>query len=286
VNYNFAYLDEDTKKEIRRKILKAVAIPGHQISFASRVMPLAKGFGTGGLQITLSILKRDDTLKVIDQGRDDSMNPMNIRRLIKKTAQSVKVTDDTAKATVIQTRHRIPEERLKKHQILVLQCPFPEPLRRVEKSEEKTRKMHAEMDYSKAYLYIYEHLLKHGEVLIGTRYPVMVNNRYLMDPTPIPRWDIPRLNYADTLFLFGAGREKRIYAVPPYTKVEPLEFEDHKFRREDMNGLRCALCGSENVYLDEVIKDGKKYYTCSDSNFCEKIRDGIKVERWQDAVRN
>jgi len=287
MKYNFAYLDEDTKKEIRRKVLKAIAIPGHQIPFASRVMPLAKGFGTGALQITLSLLKKEDVVKVIDQGRDDSLNPLNIKRLIKKTAPGVELTEDTARATIIQTRHRIPEEKLRKHQILVLQCPFPEPLRWVEKSEAKTRKMHAEMDYSKAYLYIYEQLLRYGEILIGTRYPVMVNNRYLMDSTPIPRWDIPKLNYADCVFLFGAGREKRIYAVPPYTKVEPLEFEDHKFRTEDMSNKRCALCGSENVYLDEIIRDnGEKYYVCSDSNFCEKIRKGIKVERWENVIRS
>ncbi len=285
MKYNFAYLDEDTKKEIRRKILKAVAIPGHQIPFASRVMPLAKGFGTGALQITLSILTKDDIVKVIDQGRDDSLNALNIKRLIKMTA-NVRLTSDTAKATIIQTRHRIPEEKLRKGQILVLQCPLPEPLRWIEKSEVKTRRMHAEMDYSKAYLYLYEHILRYGEVLIGTRYPVIVNGRYLMDPTPIPRWDIPKLNYAECLFLFGAGREKRIYAVPPYTRVEPLEFEDYKFRVEDMSGKRCALCGSENVYLDEVVKNGQKYYVCSDSNFCEKVRRGIKVERWEYVVRS
>ena len=30
--FNFAHLDEQTKRSIRRAILKAVAIPGHQIS--------------------------------------------------------------------------------------------------------------------------------------------------------------------------------------------------------------------------------------------------------------
>jgi alpha-D-ribose 1-methylphosphonate 5-phosphate C-P lyase len=39
---------------------------------------------------------------------------------------------------------------------------------------------------------------------------VTVNGRYIMDPSPIPRWDIPKLHMADTLYLFGAGREKRI----------------------------------------------------------------------------
>jgi alpha-D-ribose 1-methylphosphonate 5-phosphate C-P lyase len=32
--YNFAYLDEQTKRMIRRAILKAVAIPGYQVPFA------------------------------------------------------------------------------------------------------------------------------------------------------------------------------------------------------------------------------------------------------------
>ena len=52
--YNFAFLDEQTKKEIRRAMLKAVAIPGYQVPFASREMPIGRGWGTGGLQVTLS----------------------------------------------------------------------------------------------------------------------------------------------------------------------------------------------------------------------------------------
>ena len=31
--YNFGYLDESTKRMIRRAILKGVAIPGHQVPF-------------------------------------------------------------------------------------------------------------------------------------------------------------------------------------------------------------------------------------------------------------
>ena len=43
--YNFAYLDEQTKRMIRRAILKAVAIPGYQVPFGSREMPLPYGWG-------------------------------------------------------------------------------------------------------------------------------------------------------------------------------------------------------------------------------------------------
>ena len=44
-NFNFAYLDERTKRMIRRAVLKAVAIPGYQVPFGSREMPLPYGWG-------------------------------------------------------------------------------------------------------------------------------------------------------------------------------------------------------------------------------------------------
>ena len=34
-SYNYAFIDESTKKEIRRKTLKAVCIPGYQVPYSS-----------------------------------------------------------------------------------------------------------------------------------------------------------------------------------------------------------------------------------------------------------
>lgn len=269
--YNFAFIDEGTKREIRRKILKAVAIPGYQVPFGSRELPIARGWGTGGIQITLSIIGPDDILKVIDQGCDGSVNAINIKKFI-NAVTGVKTTTDTKEATIIQTRHRIPEEKMTEKQILVLQVPYPEALRTVEPSEMETRRMHGEADYSRMWLYLYEDIVKFKEISIGARYPVMVNCRYIMDPSPIPRWDISKLHMADTLYLFGAGREKRIYAIPPYTEVKPLEFEDIKFRVEDFKGASCMRCGSRDTFLDEIIDDatGKRMYFCSDTGYCDK----------------
>ncbi|NQW94381.1 MAG: alpha-D-ribose 1-methylphosphonate 5-phosphate C-P-lyase PhnJ, partial [Polaromonas sp.] len=84
-NYNFGFLDERTKKSIRRAMLKAVAIPGYQVPFGSREMPFAYGWGTGGVQVTASIIGRTDVLKVIDQGSDDTTNAVNIRRFFART---------------------------------------------------------------------------------------------------------------------------------------------------------------------------------------------------------
>ena len=94
--YNFAYLDEQTKRMIRRAILKAIAIPGYQVPFASREMPMPYGWGTGGVQVTASIIGPDDVLKVIDQGADDTTNAVSIRAFFEKVA-NVAATTETAR---------------------------------------------------------------------------------------------------------------------------------------------------------------------------------------------
>lgn len=268
--YNYAFLDEHTKREVRRKVLKAVSIPGHQVPFGSREMPLARGWGTGGLQLSLSLVGPGDVFKCIDQGSDASVNAVNIRGLVSDMTD-VETTLDAREATVIQTRHRIPEQPLGKGQILVLQVPIPEPLYPVEPRVSKTRKMHAERDYSKIWLHLYEDIARHGEIRIGAQYPVIVDGRYLMDPSPIPRWDVPKLHRVPFLSLFGAGREKRIYAVPPHTRVEPLEFEDHRFHVERFPE-GCRRCGSTDTYLDQFTEEhtGETYYCCSDESFCDR----------------
>jgi alpha-D-ribose 1-methylphosphonate 5-phosphate C-P lyase len=270
--HRFAFLDETTKREIRRKTLKAVAIPGYQVPFGSRELPIARGWGTGGIQLTLSLIGPKDILKVIDQGCDDSVNAVNIKKFVEQVT-GVTTIDDTSAATLIQTRHRIPEQELRRDQILILQVPIPEPLRNVEPSEEETRRMHGEADYSSMWLRLYEDIVKYKDITIGSRYPVLVNRRHIMDPSPIPRWDVPRLNQAKTLFLFGAGREKRIYAVPPFTDVRPLEFADYHFRVENFPAA-CSLCGSRTAYLDEIVGEssGEKSFTCSDTFQCKSNR--------------
>src|SRR3954469_7333933 len=267
--YNFAYLDEQTKRMIRRALLKAVAIPGHQVPFGSREMPLPYGWGTGGIQVTASVIGPDDTLKVIDQGADDTTNAVSIRRFFARVA-GVATTERTADATIIQTRHRIPETPLHEGQVLVYQVPMPEPLFRLEPRVAETKRMHALADYGLMHVRLYEDIARHGHIAISYNYPVMVDERYLMSPSPIPAFDNPKMHRMPALQLFGAGREKRIYAVPPYTTVRSLDFEDHPFTRYKFDAP-CALCGAEESYLDEIVTDdkGSRMFVCSDTDFCE-----------------
>ena len=271
--YNFAYLDEQTKRMIRRAILKAVAVPGYQVPFASREMPMPYGWGTGGVQVTAAIIGPHDVLKVIDQGADDTTNAVSIRAFFARTAD-VAVTTRTADATIIQTRHRIPETRLGEGQTVVYQVPIPEPLRFLEPRETETRIMHALEEYGLMHVKLYEDIARHGHIATSYAYPVKVEGRYVMDPSPIPKFDNPKMDDSPALQLFGAGREQRIYAIPPHTRVVPLDFEDHPFAIQRFDHP-CGLCGATGAYLDEIVIDdeGGRLFVCSDTDFCEERRE-------------
>ena len=271
--YNFAYLDEQTKRMIRRAILKAIAIPGYQVPFASREMPMPYGWGTGGVQLTASIIGPGDTLKVIDQGADDTTNAVSIRAFFAKVAH-VATTTHTTEASVIQTRHRFPEAPLADGQVLVYQVPIPEPLRFLEPRETETRTMHALAEYGLMHVKLYEDIARHGHIATSYAYPVQVADRYIMDPSPTPKFDNPKMHDCPALQLFGAGREQRIYAVPPHTKVISLDFDDHPFTPNAFD-RPCALCGADDVFLDEIVMDdeGTRMFACSDTDHCANRRD-------------
>ena len=254
-------------------MLKAIAVPGCQMPYASREVPMARGWGTGGLQVTLTLLKPSSVVKVIDQGADDSVNAASIRSFLSKVSGAAE-TWDTLAASLIQSRHRIPEERLHGGQILVLQVPNPEPLRPVEPNMSIARQMHADADYGRLWLILYEQIVRSGRIMEGAAYPSLVNGRHVMTPSPIPRWDVPKLHMAQHLTFLSAGREKRLYAVPPFTKVEPLVFSDVPFKVEDHGALTCHRSGVSGFYMNEIPQDnGGSAFELSDSHL------GIKAIR-------
>ena len=121
-------------------------------------------------------------------------------------------------------------------------------------------------DYPDYTLYVAEH----GGDIVGTfALLVMHNLGHLGAPLAI----VEDVAVAPALQLFGAGREKRIYAIPPYTAVVSLDFEDHPFERYRHDGS-CALCGSAESFLDEVVIDdrGGRMFVCSDTDYCEGRR--------------
>jgi len=82
-------------------MLKAIALPGCQIPYASREVPMARGWGTGGLQVTLTIVNPRSTVKVIDQGADNGVNAASIRRFISRVSGAAE-TWDTLAASIVK----------------------------------------------------------------------------------------------------------------------------------------------------------------------------------------
>lgn len=272
---SYGFLDASAKREIRRKTLKAIAVPGCQMPYASREVPMARGWGTGGLQISCTLINPKMTVKVIDQGADDSVNAASIRRFLARVS-GAPTTVDTLEADLIQSRHRIPEEVLREDQVLVLQVPNPEPLRPVQPNMSIARQMHADADYGRMWLQLYEQIVRSGRVRQGASYPSLVNGRFVMTPSPIPRWDVPKMNMAKHLTILSAGREKRLHAVPPFTTVEPLVFDDVPYQVEEHGGLTCARSGAKGFFMNEIPQaDGTSTFEVSDSELGVKtIRAG------------
>jgi alpha-D-ribose 1-methylphosphonate 5-phosphate C-P lyase len=156
----------------------------------------------------------------------------------------------------------------------VFQVPIPEPLRFLEPRETETRKMHALEEYGVMHVKLYEDIARYGRIATTYAYPAKVADRYVFDPSPIPKFDNPKLDGCAALQLFGAGREKRIYAIPPHTKVKSLDFEDHPFDIQTWE-QPCGLCGARGSFLDEIVTDDKggRRFVCSDTDFCAKQRE-------------
>ena len=215
---------------IRRAILKAVAIPGYQVPFASREMPLPYGWGTGGVQVTAAIIGPDDVLKVIDQGADDTTNAVSIRAFFAKTAD-VATTTETTRATIIQTRHRMPETPLTDDQIIVYQVPIPEPLRLLEPRETETRAMHALGEYGVMHVKLYEDIARHGHIATTYAYPVRSPAATSWSPRRSRNSTIPSSTIARRCSCSARDARSVSTRSRPIPACVSLDFEDHPFER-------------------------------------------------------
>jgi alpha-D-ribose 1-methylphosphonate 5-phosphate C-P lyase len=122
---------------------------------------------------------------------------------------------------------------------------------------------------------LYEDIARYGNIVMSHDYPVRVHGRYLASPSPIPKFDNPKLDRSRALTIFGAGRERRIYAIPPFTEVRSLDFEDYPFEVQKWTEC-CALCGATDSYLDEALLDdsGNTRFVCSDTSYCNDRQSG------------
>src|SRR5262249_47752052 len=153
-------------------------------------------------------------------------------------------------------RHRIPEEELTQEQILDYQLPIPEELRFLDPREPETRRMHALEDHGLMHVKLYDDMAHHGHIATTYAYTVKVDGGYVIDPSATPKSDLANMDNCPALQLVGAGRQKRIYALPPCTRVLSLDFDVYPFAPTPIHAKR-ELCGAHGAFLDEIVTDDR-----------------------------
>ena len=152
----------------------------------------------------------------------------------------------TEEASIIQTRHRIPETELGEDQILVYQVPIPEPLRFLEPRETETRKLHALEEYGLMHVRLYEDIAQHGHISKTYAYPVKVDDRYMMDPSPTPKFDNPKMDNSKALQLVRGRTRKPHLRDPAAHQGRVAGFRGPSLRadqvRSSVRAVRCGGC--------------------------------------------
>ncbi len=114
---------------------------------------------------------------------------------------------------------------------------------------------------------LYEDIARYGHIATTYDYPVLVNGRYVMSPSPIPKFDNPKMHMNPALQLFGAGREKRIYAVPPYTRWRAWASRTTRSRcSAGTRAVRCAARPTAFWTRSSPTMPGGRMHVCSDSD--------------------
>ena len=218
--YNFAFLDEQTKRMIRRadpqggghsRLPGAVRQPRD-----AALLRLGHGRRPGHRQRHRARRRPQGHRPGRRRHHQRGEHPPVLRAHHRRAT----TTTRTDEATLIQTRHRIPETPLRPGRSWCSRCRSRSRCAGWSRARSRRGTMHALEEYGVMYVRLYEDITRHGQVAQTYDYPVIVNGRYLMRPSPIPKFDNPKLDRCPALLLFGAGREKRIYAVPPYTRGE------------------------------------------------------------------
>ncbi len=95
----------------------------------------------------------------------------------------------------------------------------------------------------------------------------------MMSPSPVPAQDNARMHQNPAIQIFGAARERRIYALPAYSNVQSLCFADLDFLPRKP-AASCMICQSSEGFLDNLGTLDAPQWVCSDSECCQARKEG------------
>ena len=121
---------------------------------------------------------------------------------------------------------------------------------------------------------LYEDIARHGHIATTYAYPVKVEGRYVMDPSPTPKFDNPKMHMSrGAAAVRRRPREAHLRRAALHRGGEP-RFRGPSLRDPDTSTSPARSAAPSSVYLDEVILDdrGGRMFVCSDTDHCEERR--------------
>ena len=241
--YNFAYLDEQTKRMIRRAILKAVAIPGYQVPFGSARDAAALWLG----HRRHPGHGRDHRPGRRAQGHRPGRRRHHQRRLDPRASSPGRpgcATTDAHRGGHASSRPATasPRRRCARARSWSTRCRSRSRCAGSSRARPRRASMHALADYGLMHVRLYEDIARHGHVATTYDYPVMVNGRYLMAPSPIPELRQPEdAPHRRRCSCSAPGARSGSTPCRPTPPVRSLDFEDHPVRRSSAGPALRAL---------------------------------------------
>jgi alpha-D-ribose 1-methylphosphonate 5-phosphate C-P lyase len=101
--------------------------------------------------------------------------------------------------------------------------------------------MHALEDYGLMHVKLYEDIARHGHIATTYAYPVKVEDRYVMDPSPTPKFDNPKMTMSRRCSCSARAGKSGSTRSRPTPKVVSLDFEDHPFEIQQFDTALRAL---------------------------------------------
>ncbi len=164
---------------------------------------------------------------------------------------------------MIQTRHRIPEDSAQlTTRSSSIRCRFRSRCVSSSRARPKRAACMRSAEYGLMHVKLYEDIARLGHIATTYAYPVKVNGRYVMDPSPTPKFDNPKMNDCAALQLFGAGREKRIYAVPPLYRGR-RRWISRIIRSSAIVTMRPARCAARTIPISMRSSPTTRAAACS-----------------------
>ncbi len=100
----------------------------------------------------------------------------------------------------------------------------------------------------------------------------MVENRYMMNPSPIPKLT-SETSYGSVPLFIRSGAGKGNICFPPHTRLDRLNLRTSLLKRKASKAKDVGFAKAPHrISTRFLIRHGERFYQCSDTSHCREVR--------------